>query len=73
MRADDEVMVFGSSGVGWTPWDEAPEHLREHYRAEARAACLAMIEAWPGASRESDQLGGNWHRIILPLTENPND
>ena len=39
----------------------------------ARAAFRAMIEAWPGASRESDQLGGNWHRIILPLTENPND
>ena len=38
---------------------------------EARAAFLAMIEAWPGASRESDQLGGNWHRLILPLTENP--
>lgn len=33
----------------------------------------AALNAWPGASRESDQLGGNWHRVILPLTEASND
>jgi hypothetical protein len=36
------------------------------------AAIRAALKAWSGASRESDQLGGNCHRIILPLTENPN-
>ncbi len=34
-----------------------------------RAAIQALLRAWPGMVRESDQLGGNWHRIILPLAE----
>lgn len=35
----------------------------------ARAAFLAMVEAWPGC--EKDDLGPAY--LILPLTENPDD
>ena len=36
-------------------------------------ALAAALNAWEGASHEQDQLGGNWHRLILPLTENSDD
>lgn len=42
----------------------------------ARAACLAMLEAWPGMSRGDARQWSvmpDMPIIILPLTENPND
>jgi hypothetical protein len=52
-------------------------------RAEARAACLAMLNAWPGRKTENRD-GWNWtdtgavttHRyeaLILPLPKEPTD
>ena len=44
---------------------------------EARAACFAMIKAWPGMSVTdsvfNSPMGGQHRNIILPLTENSND
>ena len=43
------------------------------YKPEARAAFLAMLEAWPGNDVDEDHIRGP--RILLPLTEqeNPDD
>lgn len=52
-------------------WDTAGK-FQDKWRAVARAACLAMLEAWPGmVCAEEDYLGPAC--IILPLTENHND
>ena len=40
-----------------------------HMRA-ARAACLAMLQAWPGMHRKIYAVGGN--QIILPLPPQEN-
>lgn len=60
-------------------WDELDATERESYIDEARAAFLAMIEAWPNGGlhvpagvlepRKSFTLPA----IILPLTEKPDD
>ena len=42
-------------------WDDIPE-THNILRREARAACLAMINAWPGMQHDN-------YVIILPLTE----
>ena len=47
--------------------------LTDDERAElARAACLAMINAWPGMAtefRRDSYMGWDGNLIILPLTE----
>lgn len=56
-------------GEGFSPLCDEPGCV-----AEAHAACLAMLAAWPGMAhfRSSDALG--YPRIILPLPqENSND
>ena len=41
---------------------------------EARAACLAMLKAWPGMEQVPPQYGDRVPPvIILPLTETTND
>jgi len=40
---------------------------QDGYKPEARAACLAMLEAWPGMRIKMDQHNGP--DIVLPLTE----
>lgn len=55
------------------PWEEVdPEYQWEH-RHEARAAFLAMLEAWPGMATYSAGMNGPYPYIILPLTEKPDD
>ena len=64
----------------YRPWNELDGYEKELARDEARAACLAMIEAWPGMMTACDlrlpdgrlvHIGG---AIILPFPpqENPN-
>jgi hypothetical protein len=56
--------------------DEAVDAMLESIgsffcRAQARAACAAMLAAWPGAFTGDVGYG---HKLILPLTqENNND
>lgn len=40
---------------------------------EPKKAIAAALNAWEGASHEQDQLGGNWHRLILPLPTEASD
>ena len=64
-------------GDGEDHWERLLPQYRAEYRAQARAAFLAMIEAWPkggihvpvgaGEPRKSFTLPA----LILPLTENP--
>jgi hypothetical protein len=58
--------------------DEVVEALCNHVgpvmtRADWRAAFAAALNAWEGAVKESDQMGGNWHRLILPLPKDAAD
>ena len=46
----------------YRPWNELDGYEKELARDEARAACLAMIEAWPGVQHDN-------YVIVLPLTE----
>lgn len=61
--------LFGAAFPRKT-WEELSDEKRTELLNEAAAACLAMLEAWPGM-RETGWYGP---AIILPLpTENTND
>lgn len=55
-------------------WDALDDAEQTHYLSQARAAFLAMIEAWPG-------MRDGWMGVattatpalILPIMENPDD
>ena len=52
-------------------WDNDPDRWRTYFTDEARAACRAMIEAWPGM--RVSWLASNDGAIVLPLTEASDD
>lgn len=56
-------------------WDDLLPEEQESYRVAARAACLAMLEAWPGMGTvATEDHTGIWPKIILPLPqENSNE
>ena len=57
--------------AGWH-WDSADEARRDIWRRTARAAFLAMIEAWEGVVNAS--LDGNGNRcLVLPLPAEASD
>ena len=66
-------------GDGEDHWERLLPQYRAEYRAQARAAFLAMLTAWPGM--EQDQLfhgftdGTHYFqpRLILPLTTEASD
>lgn len=43
------------------------------YRKQARAACLAMLRAWPQAGIDRHWMGAHPKAIILPLTQENTD
>ena len=47
-------------------WDNDPDRWGTYFTDEARAAFLAVLEAWPGMQHDN-------YVIVLPLTEKPND
>ena len=47
-------------------WYDLTKDEHDIIRAEARAAFLAMLEAWPGMQHDN-------YVIVLPLTEKPSD
>jgi hypothetical protein len=51
-------------------WEDAPSWVRDNFRRKARAACLAMLRAWPGMWTSASVGNGS---IILPLTEPSDD
>jgi hypothetical protein len=54
-------------------WDELGPLRQTHLIAETRAACLAMLRAWPGMERQGFVMAWRADRIILPLTEEASD
>ena len=46
------------------PWDDLSANDQEAYMDEARAACLAMLNAWPGILPKLD---GRY--LIIPLPQ----
>lgn len=53
-----------ASGLGIFPDDEKDEEWREDLQNGMRAACLAMLKAWPGAIH-------NGHWLLFPHTKLP--
>lgn len=60
-------------GDGEDRWDRLLPRYRAEYREQARAAFLAMIEAWPGmnakAATDHVMLLNSTPALILPLME----
>ena len=55
-------------------WATVHPRVRERWRKNARAACLTMLENWPGMEQVPPQYGDRVPPvIILPLTETTND
>ena len=55
-------------------WDDpAAKAEKQELLDVIRAALAAALNAWEGAVKESDQMGGNWHRLILPLPKDAAD
>ena len=59
-------------------WDNDPDRWRAYFTDEARAACLAMLENWPGmftclGDEDYPRKLKPHDALILPLTEKPND
>jgi hypothetical protein len=54
-------------------WEDAPSWVRDNFRRKARAACLAMLKAWPGFEYRADvafpAFGYGPAAIILPLPQ----
>ena len=66
-----QAAISGRPGAGRMPsWDELGPLRQTHLIAETRAACLAMLRAWPGM-RVSMLFPPNEPHVVLPLTENP--
>ena len=58
-------------GDGEDHWERLLPQYRAEYRAQARAAFLAMVRAWPGARERlvPSMVSGDSYCIILPMTE----
>ena len=54
-------------------WDNDPDRWRAYFADEARAAFLAIVDAWPGMATYSAGMNGPYPYIILPLTEKTDD
>lgn len=63
----------------WREWDELDKWEQDSFRAQARAAFVAMVEAWPGMDTimlPRMMQPGHFvpqDYIRLPLMENPDD
>jgi hypothetical protein len=57
------------------PWEDLSDEDQEEYLAQARAACLAMLKAWPGMGIDIEMVGveGDYYLILFLTTENTND
>lgn len=59
----------------WREWDELDRWEQDSFREQARAACLAMLEAWQTEKHKMivgvaiDEVGGQCPAIILPLPQ----
>jgi hypothetical protein len=59
-----EALEAAAIELAPAPWSMYTEDAQEHFRRKARAACLAMLRAWPGAIH-------NGHWLLFPHTKLP--
>ena len=72
--AEDIYNHWQFSFTGKVPWVPGGNSLmQEKARDLARAACLALLKAWPGAFQTTALRLHATEVLILPLTENTND
>ena len=58
----------------WQEWDDIDEWEQDSFRAQARAAIAAALNAWPGMRLgKYRDVAGSFDRIILPLTQEASD
>ena len=61
-------------GDGEDRWDRLLPRYRAEYREQARAACLAMLQAWPGMYIGTDYLTADTQiKLPLPPQENSDE
>lgn len=65
-----EALEAAAIEMAPAPWSMYTDAAKEHFRRKARAACLAMLNAWPGMWTSASVGNGS---IILPLTETDDD
>lgn len=68
-----EALEAAAIELAPAPWSMYTEDAQEHFRRYARAACLAMLKAWPGVEYMMGDEAFPFHHIILPLTENTDE
>jgi hypothetical protein len=66
-RREHDMDFEASGDLHWPAWGTLSDAMRAWRKKRCRAAIAAALNAWEGAVKESDQMGGNWHRLILPL------
>lgn len=60
--------AFGLEMTDYEPWDDLPQERRDELISEARAAALALLEAWPGMHHYNPHAEPYYGKhIILPL------
>jgi hypothetical protein len=68
--------IWASCQSGTLAWEDLPSSTRKVIKEEARAACLAMLAAWPGMRAEGVGVGDGvttYEWLILPLPKEPSD
>ena len=77
LEAAAKVLHYHAEIFDDLPWEDLSDTDQEAYIDEARAACLAMLKAWPGMEHDPGALVTETYRdpgkIILPLTQENTD
>lgn len=60
-------------GEQFTPFDDAPLWTGDNMRDQARAAFLAMIEAWPDTAKGYSSTWWGQRTLMLPIGEETHD
>ena len=62
-----EALEAAAIEIAPHPWSMYTDAAKDHFRHEARAACLAMLRAWPGVERIYRSEDEKLFTVILPL------
>ena len=68
-----EALEAAAIEMAPAPWSIYAEDAQEHFRRKARAACLAMLRAWPGMHVGPAPADARRQSIILPLPQEASD
>lgn len=68
-----EQASVGDDIAEYQEWDDLSPEVQEEQRENARAACLAMLESWPGMDIERFAPWSKDRTIHLPLPQEARD